>query len=116
MGLKMKSRAYKQLLIVVMITLVIGLVSFKLFEVIFVYNWGWESVPNERYPLNTVHASGWEEVGAKADAWLGGYNITGAVIESVTEFDFSDTGPADDHTSVVHREYTGLADTTSSSH
>jgi CubicO group peptidase (beta-lactamase class C family) len=66
----MKTRSIKRLLFVLVPGLLVCVLAFKLFEPVFVYNWGWKELPAGDYPAATVRSRGWEEVGAQADAWL----------------------------------------------
>lgn len=66
----MQKRVPVKSLSVTLILMLVALVIFKLFEVIFVYNWGWQPLPDDQYPVTTVHSAGWEDVRVQADAWL----------------------------------------------
>jgi CubicO group peptidase (beta-lactamase class C family) len=66
----MRNRAVRWPLIFVAATIVVVFVTFKLFEVVFVYNLGWKPVPEEQYPFTSEHTPGWETFGSRADAWL----------------------------------------------
>ena len=64
------ARKFSGLLVGAGLLIVLGILVFKLFEPVFVWNLGWRALPEGPYPVSSEAAPGAQDLGEAADAWL----------------------------------------------